>query len=222
MIIQTEMYFPLSQAELWEAMGNLANLNEWLDPNGYYLPPTEIRKLNEISDDLPERWLMVAADGQEYQWDILEERPGLRLMFALSQAKYNPMPIEIYSHDWYLEQTSENHTLFVWTTEFVLGNHGPWWCNWWNLWHLHNAMRPAFEEMQLWSLTKLYKKVVKNGDITADSSPEWYEQDLDESLFAQNAPPTGQLGVAAEDVSASNGDYGGGGAGISGADRGPE
>lgn len=222
MIIQTEMYFPLSQAELWEAMGSLAKLNEWLDENGYYLPPAEIRKLNEISDELPERWLMVAADGQEYQFDILEDRPGLRLMFSLSQAKYNPMPIDVYSHDFYLEQTSENNTVFIWTTEFTLGNHGPWYINWWNLWHLHHAMRPYFEEMQLWSLTKLYKKVVKNDNITADSSPEWYEQDLGESLFAQNAQDTRPMGVATEAIPASDGDYGGGSAHPGGADRSPE
>jgi len=175
-----ETYIQANQMQIWNVLGDLKRLPEWIDGRSMYLPPQEVTLTSgEVGQD--STWRMTAADGQVAEWRVVAYQPGILLAMGLSGIEGSPFTIEQYYHVFRLEFLELNLTKVEWELEFTLSYQGFW--GWVERRVLHSQLCETFEWMINYSLVNL-KNLVEGIYLPKPTLEEAEEYGPDTELAA--------------------------------------
>ena len=109
---QGEVSIAASQMQVWEVLGNLARLPEWIDSQCLYLPPQTMERIE--GDGLNSLWRMTVADEQVATWQVFGYEPGFSLGLGLTGIEGSPLNIAQYYHVFSVTVQSVTETIVSW------------------------------------------------------------------------------------------------------------
>jgi len=184
MEIETQINFPATSAmSIWAVMGEVPQLKNWLSGDGFYLVPETIEKIKSGNDEHDEWWqLSHNGEGIELTFEITREENS-RFFMRLIEERGNQLPLTKLTHDIQLHlnpDSTDNSTIVYWITEFYFKDvHNNWIKNWHLKGILEQELSVHIQELQEWSINKLYSMVVKHNDTVADDdSSDWWEKEF--------------------------------------------
>jgi len=188
MEIITELNFPATpQKDIWAVMGEVPQLKEWLSDEGFYLVPETIEKIKSGNEEHGDLWqLSHNKEGIQLTFEVAKEvaiDEYQRLYLRLVEERGNQLPLKSLSHDIQLHinpDSTDNSTIVYWRTDFEFKDvHSNRLKNWYLKRILEQELSVHIQELQEWSIRKLYAKVVKHNDIIAnDDASDWWEREV--------------------------------------------